>query len=100
MTQQQTSRAESFNLVWSTEFDAPLKSWEWNIYKNASFASSKTACFMGSNTYTQDGVLNLAINQNQSLGCSGRPYASGGLDTYTLVVQKSLEHLVMRSTVV
>lgn len=79
---EQRAKAESFNLVWSTEFDAPLKSWEWNIYNNAPFASSKTACFMGSNTYTQNGLLNLIVNENQTQSCSGRPYASGGLDTF------------------
>jgi beta-glucanase (GH16 family) len=84
---QKPAKAESFNLVWSTEFDAPLKSWEWNIYNNAPFASSKTACFMGANTYTQDGFLNLNINENQFQGCAGRPYASGGLDTYTYRAQ-------------
>jgi beta-glucanase (GH16 family) len=87
LTGQQRANAESFDLVWSTEFDAPLKSWEWNIYNNAAFASSKTACFMGSNTYTQDGFLNLVVNENQTQSCSGRPYASGGLDTFTYRAQ-------------
>jgi hypothetical protein len=84
---QRPSKAESFNLVWSTEFNTSLHSWDWNIYKNAPFASSQTACFMGANTYTQGGVLNLVINSNKKRGCNGRPYASGGLDTHTYRAQ-------------
>lgn len=84
---QQRSRAESFNLVWSTNFNTSLKSSEWNIYNNAPFATSQTTCFMKSNAYTQKGVLNLVVNTNTANGCSGRPYASGGLDTFTYRAQ-------------
>jgi beta-glucanase (GH16 family) len=83
----QSAQAESFNLVWSTEFDSPLSSQQWNIYNYAPFASSQNTCFMASNAYTQNGILNLMISQNQSSGCSSRPYASGGIDTYTYHAQ-------------
>lgn len=83
LAQPKASMAESFRLVWSTNFDAPLNSWEWNIYNNAPFGSSKNTCFMGSNTFTGNGFLHLMVTQNKYNGCSGRPYASGALDTYT-----------------
>jgi beta-glucanase (GH16 family) len=87
LVMQQPVKAESFSLVWSTEFDKALNRNEWNIYNNAPFATSQTACFSGANTYTRRGKLNLVISRNRSKGCHRRPYLSGGLDTYTYRAQ-------------
>jgi beta-glucanase (GH16 family) len=78
----QRANAESFKLKWSTDFNSTLSTAEWNIYNKTPFGSSQNACFMATNAYAKNGYLNLVINPNKYGGCSGRPYASGGLDTY------------------
>jgi beta-glucanase (GH16 family) len=83
----QSAKAESLKLIWSEDFNASLSNQQWNIYNDTPFAASQNACFMESNTYTRNGVLNLVINKNRKQGCSSRPYASGGLDTYTYQAQ-------------
>jgi beta-glucanase (GH16 family) len=76
----QSAQAESFSLVWSTNFNSPLNSSGWNVYNNAPFGSSANACFVASNASAQNKLLKLSINQNTN-GCD-RPYSSSGLDTY------------------
>ncbi|MBC7880088.1 MAG: glycoside hydrolase family 16 protein [Anaerolineae bacterium] len=75
----QSAQAESFSLLWSTNFNS-LSSSNWNIYSNAAFGSSSNSCFMASNAAVQNGFLKLAINKSAN-GCN-RPYSAAGLDTY------------------
>jgi beta-glucanase (GH16 family) len=77
----QPVQAESFSLLWSTNFNSALSPSDWNIYNHAPFGSSSNTCFMGSNATVKNGFLNLAIKKSSSNGCN-RPYTAGGLDTY------------------
>ncbi len=76
----QTAKADDFSLVWSSQFGTPLSVNQWNIYNNTNFASSANTCFQGTNAYTKDNFLYLAINTSQNQ-CNLK-YTASGLDTH------------------
>ncbi len=70
---------------WSANFSRLISTRNWNVYDSAPFRSTQNDCFMASNTFVANGVLNLVVDTSPNT-CH-LPYSSGGLDTYTAHAQ-------------